>query len=63
MGTHYAHLGSGTRPSSQGTDKKGKKVKEAEVTIDENLQVLLGSEKDYFPYVAYTATWDLGAEK
>ena len=62
MAAHYTHLASGGRPSSQETGKKGKKAKEEDVTIDENLQLLLGSDKDFFPYVSYTAAWDLGAE-
>jgi hypothetical protein len=65
LGTQYAHLAGSSGPSSSatGTGKKTKKSKEEDFAMDENLQMLLGSEKDYYPFVAYTATWDLGAEK
>lgn len=63
MAAHYAHLAGGTKPSASADGKKGKKPKEQDIAMDENLQMLLGADKDYFPYVAYSATWDLGTGK
>ncbi|KAI9007757.1 ATPase, V1 complex, subunit C [Hyaloraphidium curvatum] len=61
MAAQFAHLAGGSRSSTAGGKKGAKKAKEEDFAMDENIQMLLGGDKDYFPYVSFTATWDLGA--